>query len=105
MALKKAILQEDSVTTNYHRILFLQTTVNKQNSIAVLSYVSEEARRNSTNGARPYATAVTYECPYDETMTVESAYEYLKTLPEFEGAEDVYESSSDEEEQTTDIQE
>ncbi len=110
MALNKAILQEDGVTTNYHRILFLQTTVNRQNSIAVLSYVSEEARRNSTNGARPYAAAVTYECPYDENMTIESAYDYLKTLPEFEGAEDVYENSSEEdvpteEEQITDIQE
>lgn len=26
--------------------------------------------------------------PYDQSMTVDSAYEYLKTLPEFEGAED-----------------
>ena len=26
---------------------------------------------------------------YDQTMTIESAYAYLKTLPEFEGAADV----------------
>ena len=33
--------------------------------------------------------AITYETEYDETMTIEKAYEYLKTLPEFEGATDI----------------
>lgn len=37
MALFKEIKQPDGVITDYHRILFLQTTVNQQNSIAVLS--------------------------------------------------------------------
>lgn len=44
MALFKEIKQPDGVITDYHRILFLQTTVNQQNSIAVLSYVSSEVR-------------------------------------------------------------
>lgn len=88
MALKKAIKQADGVTTEYHRILFLQTTVNRQNSIAVLSYVDEESR-NTEDNARPYKVSVTYETQYDETMNIESAYEYLKSLPQFEGAEDI----------------
>lgn len=91
MALYKPIKQEDGVTVNYHRILFIQITTNKQNSIAVLSYVDNESRSNDGMDPmiNPYKHSVTYEVPYDESMTVESAYEYLKTLPQFEGAEDV----------------
>lgn len=91
MALKKSIRQNDGVTTGYHRILFLQQTVNRQNSIAVLSYVDEEAREAEINNTieQPYKVSVTYETEYNEEMTIETAYEYLKTLPEFEGAEDV----------------
>lgn len=91
MALKKAIKQTDGVVTNYHRILFLQQNVNRHNSIAVLSYVDEEAREDEKESilVQPYAKAVTYETPYNENMTIETAYEYLKTLSKFEGAEDV----------------
>ena len=38
---------------------------------------------------RPYKTTKTYEKHYVENMTVEDAYDYLKTLPEFEGATDI----------------
>lgn len=91
MALKKSIRQNDGVTTGYHRILFLQQTVNRQNSIAVFSYVDEEAREAEVNNTieQPYIVSKTYETDYSEDMTIETAYEYLKTLPEFEGAEDV----------------
>ena len=88
MALLKEIKQSDGVVTNYHRILFLTQTVNRQNSIAVLSYVNSESREDEKTNVvvQPYQKAVTYETTYDETMTIESAYEYLKTLPQFEGA-------------------
>ena len=91
MALYKEVRQSDGVTTRYHRILFVQTTVNRQNSIALLSYVDEEAREYEKNeiNAQPYVKAVTYETSYNEAMTVESAYEYLKSMPQFEGATDV----------------
>lgn len=91
MALKKDIRQNDGVTTSYHRILFLQQTVNRQNSIAVLSYVDEEAREGEINNTieQPYKISKTYETGYSEEMTVEKAYEYLKSLSEFEGAEDI----------------
>lgn len=90
MALYKEIRQEDGVRTSYHRILFLQKTVNRQNSIAVLSYTDEEARKFEQDGEyQPYRQSVTYEVPYNDTMTVEDAYAYLKTLDIFVGAEDV----------------
>lgn len=90
MALYKEIRQEDGVRTNYHRILFIQKTVNKQNSIAVLSYTDEEARQFEQNVEyQPYRQSVTYEVDYDDAMTVEDAYAYLKTLEVFFGAEDI----------------
>ena len=91
MALYKDIRQDDGVTTSYHRILLMTQTVNKQNSIAVLSYVDEDARNDEKESviAQPYCKSITYETSYDETMTIPTAYEWLKTLPQFEGATDV----------------
>ena len=91
MALYKAIRQQDGVTTHYHRILYVQITTNRQNSIAVLSYVDGEARQEEKAAvqAQPYSKSITYETDYDPNMTIESAYGYLKTLPEFAGAENV----------------
>lgn len=89
MALEKPITQEDGVITNYHRILFLNSVVNHHNSIAVLSYVDETARQLESSGTRPYKVSVTYEKEYEENMTIEEAYTYLKTLPVFEDAIDV----------------
>lgn len=91
MALYKPIRQDDGVTTSYHRILYITSTVNKQNSIAVLSYVNSDARDDEKNSAASqlYQRAVTYETSYDENMNAAKAYEYLKTLPAFSSAEDV----------------
>ena len=91
MALFKEIRQSDGVTTNYHRILYITMTTNRQNSVAVVSYVDEASRGDEKDSviAQPYQKAITYETAYDPTMTIESAYEYLKTLPRFEGATDI----------------
>lgn len=91
MAIYKEIRQDDGVTTKYHRILYLTQTVNRQNSIAVLSYVDDTSRTDEKDSviAQPYQKSITYELPYDPTMTIESAYVYLKTLPQFEGSEDI----------------
>lgn len=90
MALYKEIRQNNGIRTNYHRILFIQATVNKQNSIAVLSYENEDSRESEKNNEfTPYRQSTTYEADYNEAMTVEDAYAYLKTLDVFIGAEDV----------------
>lgn len=90
MALNKVIKQDDGVVTNYHRILYITITTNRQNSIAVASYVDTDSREYEKTGefAQPYKQGVTYELAYDPSMTIEKAYEYLKTLPMFEGATD-----------------
>ena len=91
MALHKEIKQSDGVVTKYHRILYVMTTVNRQNSIAVLSYVDDESRTAEIDNtmSQPYQKSITYETDYDPNMSIESAYEYLKTLPQFEGAENI----------------
>lgn len=93
MALKKKIIQEDGVITEYHRILYVSNTVNSHCSVAVISLVSEEIRNKQLAGEiqQPYQKIVTYETTEYDDLTVEKAYEYLKTLPEFEGAEDILE--------------
>lgn len=90
MALIKPIKQIDGVVTNYHRILFLQKNINNHNSIAVLSYIDDAARDGEKEATlqQPYCHSVTYITAYDAEMTVADAYDYLKTLPEFDGAVD-----------------
>lgn len=91
MAIKKEIKQADGVTTNYHRIMSVTITTNRQNSIAVFSYVDNESRDTEKGDVmtQPYIKAVTYETDYAPSMDIATAYEYLKTLPQFEGAIDV----------------
>lgn len=89
MALKKEVRQDNGVVTNYHRILYVMSTINSHVSIAVLSYIDAAGRNMENSVTEPYKVAVTYEKEYEENMTIKDAYEYLKTLPEFEGAEDI----------------
>lgn len=89
MALKKEVRQDNGIVTNYHRILFIQSTINSHTSISVLSYVDEPSRDQEGTETPPYKVAITYETDYVKNMTIKKAYEYLKTLPEFEGAEDI----------------
>ena len=79
MALYKEIVQDDGVVTRHHRILYHQTTPNRQTSIAVLSYVNEKAREAEKDNimAQPYTESyATYETDYDSTMTDRKAYAY-----------------------------
>lgn len=91
MALYKEIIQSDGVTTNYHRILSLTQIINRQTSIVLLSYVDDRARvaEKNSSAVQPYQKSVTYETAYNPNMTIESAYEYLKTRPQFAGATDI----------------
>lgn len=89
MALLKPIRQDNGITLNYHRIQFIQSTINSHTSIAILSYVDEESREMEGTETPPYKEATTYETDYKENMTIEEAYDYIKNLPEYEGSEDV----------------
>ena len=102
MALKKNVTLQNGIIVTYHKISMMQIDVNQRITLLVHSYLAEEGRqveKDYANGKYnnidmelinwPYQHADYINIPYDETMTIEKAYEYLKTLPEFEGAEDV----------------
>lgn len=96
MALLKAIKQENGIVLNYHRISDIKNVVNDKTYIGVLSYVDEEEREKEKNqpkyspNKKPiYIISSIEKIPYNDTLTIEEAYEHLKILPEFEGSEDV----------------
>lgn len=102
MAIKKRITADNGVVTEYHRIAMIKIDTNQQNTILVHSYISEDGRQIEKDYAEgkyrdmdeefmkwPYVDAVYINCEYDGYMTISKAYEYLKTLPNYEGAEDI----------------
>lgn len=102
MAIKINVTADSGITTEYHRIALLTIDTNNQNTILVHSYLSEAGRQiekdyadglydNVEEGLMkwPYVDARYLNCDYDGEMTIPKAYDYLKTLPEFEGAEDI----------------
>lgn len=102
MAIKKTITAQNGIVTEYHRIAMVKIDTNQQNTLLVHSYLSETGRQVEKDYADgkynsvdmglvpfPYVDAKYLNTPYDGDMTISKAYEYLKTLPEYEGAEDV----------------
>ena len=98
MALYKPIALPSGIVLSYHRICDIQVTVNQQINIQVASYLSQ-AKRQEEKDAYANGTAMNvfiegswYTTDYtDEGMSPPAAYAYLKTLPAFEGAIDVFE--------------
>lgn len=102
MALKKQTIADNGIITEYHRIALVSIDVHNQNIILVHSYLSRDGRQIEKDYAAglynnieagmmkfPYVSAQYIHAGYDENMTVKNAYNYLKTLPQFEGATDV----------------
>lgn len=102
MAIKKQIVESNGVITEYHRVAMVKIDTNQQNTILVHSYLSESGRQvekdynagmyNSVEEGMmnwPYVDARYLNCEYDGDMTITKAYEYLKSLPAFEGAIDI----------------
>lgn len=95
MALYKPIEQENGLTLSYHRIFFIEQTINDHIAIVVSSYLDQASREKEKAGGSIYNICVTYNRDYVEDMTVKQAYEYLKTLDDFKGATDVLEEEDD----------
>lgn len=93
MGLLKTIELENGVTVNYHRITSVNTITNHTSIIEVSSYTSE-AKRNEEKNAQPgekinvFIDTNYINAEYDKNLNVDLAYEYIKTLPQFEGAID-----------------
>lgn len=96
MALSKPIKQSNGIVLSYHRIADIRNVVNDKTYLDVISYVDKEEREKeqnqpkySPNKIEVYKVSTMYDLPYNDTLTIEQAYEYLKTLEVFEGSEDV----------------
>ena len=112
MALIKEIELENGIVLTYHRIASLNKMTNMSNTIEINSYVNktqrlkekeyqqlqlkniyhneditEEDKINLEKGINVLVEADFIELPYDENMTIENAYEYLKTTEKYKDAQ------------------
>ena len=94
MALIKEIELENGVKVNYHRIVSVNNVTNHASIIEVASYTSKEKREQEKEAFAKdefidvFKETKFIEKEYEEDLNVVSAYEYLKTLPEFSGCTD-----------------
>ena len=94
MGLKKEITLSNGVSVSYHRIVSLNNITNVSTIIEVGSYTSEEKREEekvAIQNAQAIDVFIDTEYinkDYTENMTIEQAYDYLKTLDKFKSSED-----------------
>ena len=113
MALQKAISLDNGIVLNYHRVLGLNIITNKVNIIEVNSYINEDERNKEkryqelqkkkqdgeelteeeqeelAKGINVLIEADYVSTDYNENMTIEDAYDYLKTTDKYKDAIDV----------------
>lgn len=87
MALKKNITLDNGVVLQYHRIISLHKITNEINVIEVGSYVSQNTREEEPE-KEVCVRRKNYDTEYNEQYLISDAYDYLKTLEEYEDAED-----------------
>ena len=94
MALIKEIELNNGVKVNYHRIVSVNNVTNHASIIEIASYTSKEKREQEKEAFErkefidAFKETKFIEKEYEEDLNVVSAYEYLKTLPEFSGCTD-----------------
>ena len=111
MGLLKNIEQDNGITLSYHRVVSVTEITNINNTIEIKSYLNKSQRLKEKNynelleksktetlteeefdilkeGINLYTDVNYINIPYDDTMTIEDAYEYLKTTGEYKDAED-----------------
>ena len=94
MAIYKEMELDNGVTVRYHRIVSINKITNVQNTIEVASYTKEQKRQEEIEAIQNVTDMnifintdfITTE--YNENLTIEEAYEYLKNLDKFKNAED-----------------
>ena len=94
MALIKEIELNNGVKVNYHRVVSVNNITNHASIIEIASYTSKEKREQEKEAFEKgkfidaFKETKFIEKEYEEDLNVVSAYEYLKTLPEFSGCTD-----------------
>ena len=112
MGLKKQIELENGIKLEYHRIVSLNKITNMTVTIEINSYANKEQREKEKEyqniqkkkalneelsneeqiklekGINVFIDADYINIPYDENITIEEIYEYLKTTEKYKNAED-----------------
>ena len=97
MAIKKNIILDNGIILNYHRVVSINNITNQNSIIELASYVNEEQREKekewyktkSQEDMNVFIETKYYSKEYDRNLNVDNAYDYLKTLEEFTGAENI----------------
>lgn len=89
MAIKKKIVLENGITTNYHRIVSFNKIINKSIIIEIASYIDEEKRKGEEDSNNTFINTTYLQIPYDENMTISDAYDYIKALDNFKNSKDI----------------
>lgn len=91
MALYKEKTMLNGIKISYFRISKVISVINKNTELFIQAYVDKDSRDVEKNNAG-YNTIISedrYFIEYDENKNIKDFYDYLKTLPEFEGATDI----------------
>ena len=103
MAIEKPIELGSGVTVSYHRVVSVNSVTNVQSVIEVASYTSEakrlEEKASLEEGAESgeavetdiFVATAYVAVGYEKGMGIAEAYSRIKSLPEYEGAEDLLE--------------
>lgn len=96
MALKKEIRRSSGIVLSYHRIKDIKNIVNDGTYLTVLSYPDSAARqielskpKYSPRGTPVYFEITYFKLDYNDTLSIEQAYDYLKTLDMFVDSENI----------------
>lgn len=98
MALIKSIELDNGVSVNYHRIVSVNNVVNQASIIEVESYTSKQKRLEEIAylenpdphkaDMNVYNSTERIAIPYNANLTVDMAYEYLKSTEKYSNSED-----------------
>lgn len=97
MAIKKKKKMANGLELEYHRIALVSIDVGNQITILRHSYLNETARQYEKDYAKgkikgeptfPYVDHEYMHMDYEDGMTVQKAYGWLKKQPGFENSED-----------------
>lgn len=92
MALIKEIVLDNGIVLNYHRIASVHNITNQASIIEVASYTSKSKRDDEKEALKNnepmdiFIHSDYMEIPYNQTLDVDEAYEYLKTLDKYKNA-------------------
>lgn len=92
MALQKAITLDNGIIVKYHRIVNTNILVNNSITIEVGSYIDATQRnkeKQNIDNTNIFINTTFIDMPYKESVTIEEAYEYLKTLDLFKNSVDI----------------